>query len=117
MSYFITASRNQLFGVDTVFKPNSLRISCSFQNPTPANNKRSCTVLFGLDQDSSCGSDQSLRNEHTVRANRSYISVDLPTTLFPTESVSETICFVVIASDDAYTTEVKGEEREEGETN
>jgi hypothetical protein len=92
--------------VDTAFSTNTLRISCSFLNPIPVTNKRSCTVLFGLKQDRNC--DESLRNEHVVRANRSRVSVDLPITLFPTESVSETICYVVIASDDTCTAEVKG---------
>jgi hypothetical protein len=69
-------------------------------------NKRSCTVLFGLKQDRSC--DGSLINEHTVRANRSRVSVDLPITFFPTESVSETMCYVLIASDDTHTAEAEG---------
>ena len=62
--------------------------------------------MFGPEQDRSC--DESLRNEHTVRANRSHVSVDLPITFFPTESISETICYVVIASDDTHTAEAKG---------
>ena len=107
MSYLTADSRNQFFDVDTVFSTyNTLRISCSFLNPIPVRNKRSCTVLFGLEQDRSC--DESLRNEHAVRANQSHVSVDLPITSFPTEDVSKTICFVVIASDDTHTAEAKG---------
>ena len=105
LSYY-TDSRNRLFDVDTVFNTNTLRISCSFLNSISVRNKRSCTVLFGLEQDMSC--DESLRNEHTVRANQSHVLVNLSVTFFPTEDVSKTICFVVIASDDTHTAEVKG---------
>lgn len=72
----------------------------------PAKNKRSCTVLLGFEQERSC--EEALKNEHTVRANQSYVSVDLPISIFPTEDVSESICFVVIASDDKHTAEAKG---------
>ena len=100
-------SINRLFDVDTVFSTNTLRITCSFLSPTPAKYKRSCTVLLGSKQEPSCDQlTQPLKNEYTVRANRSLVSVDLP--IFPTENVSQTMCFVVIASDGVLIAEAKG---------
>ena len=95
--------------MDTLFIADTLRITCSFSNPIQVKNKRSCTVSIGSGQEQSCDQlSQTLRNEYTVSANQSHVSVDLPTIYFPTESVSKTRCFVVIASDGLLTVESKG---------